>query len=153
MKKIELIVESLLSGNNVFITGSLGSGKTTLFKKVLSQLADFTLIETKKSGALVQLFFESEQVIIGRRQKDAMSSCLDGFDLAVFAIEQFLMGDKSILAIDEIGFLEARRTDYLELITKSGQQKTVLAVLRKDNHALVDYLKDFEPYIIINLDD
>ncbi len=152
MKKLKYVVENLAAGKNVFITGSIGSGKTTLFKKVLAQLADYTLIETSKNGTVVELFYESEQTIIGRVQNGRMSSCPAGFDLALTAVERFLQSADKLLAIDEVGFLEVGRDDYLDLLIKSGQQRKVLAVLRKNNHALLKDLDRFQPFVLIDLD-
>ncbi len=154
MKKqlLDDVITQLKNGNNVFITGSIGSGKTTLFQKVVSQLGDVTLIVSQKSASGVELFFGAERAKIGRYIDRRMVSCPRGFDLGLVATKQFLSGATKLLAIDEIGFLEAARRDYLELIVKSAQQKTLFAVLRKENCALKPYLKQLPGYAIIDLD-
>lgn len=153
MTPADKIIRQLLQGNNVLITGSRGSGKSTLFNDIRRRLPVHTLLRSEKVARRVWLYSEAERAVIGRWQGGKMVADLAGFGLALQAIRQFLKSQQVILAVDEIGFLEADHDEYLNLLLQSAQQKTLLAVLRKPNHAFAARLAQLQPYFLYDLDD
>ncbi len=145
------IVEQLALGVNVLVTGPRQIGKTTLFDAVLRQIENYLYIETKKSGDAVYLYCNGRRAVIGRRVDGVMRVERDGFDSASVALREFLASDVVVLAIDEIGFLEAKESAYLDLIVKCAQRKTLFAVLRESDHALKGRLAELQPYKLVKL--
>ncbi|PIE77244.1 MAG: hypothetical protein CSA13_00510 [Clostridiales bacterium] len=149
--RVRQIVEQLALGVNVLVTGPRQIGKSTLFDKVLEAIDSYLYIETKKIGDSVYLHCNGQRAVIGRRTGDVMRVEKNGFDIASVALRDFLASDEVVLAIDEIGFLEAKETEYLDLIVKCAQQKTLFAVVRENDHALKNRLAELQPYKLVRL--
>ncbi len=150
-RQVEQILNQLADGKNVLITGPLHAGKTTLFNAVLTVLTDYNLIQTKKVDDVVMAYYGAKTAQIGYRENQTMQLIDSGLDFLISAATDFINGSKTVLAIDEIGFLEAHCEKYINLIVKAAQQKTLLAVLRQDRHALVGRMAQLEPYVLIEL--
>ncbi len=150
-KLVEQILKQLADGKNVLITGPLHAGKTTLFNAVLTALNDYNLIQTKKVDDVVMAYYGAKSAQIGRRAGQTMQLIDSGLDFLIAAVADFIDSPKTVLAIDEIGFLEAHCEQYINLIVTAAQQKTLLAVLRQDRHALIGHMAQLEPYVLIEL--
>ncbi len=149
--RVVQIIEQLALGVNVLVTGQRQIGKTTLFKRVLEVLDSCLYIETKKIGDTVYLYCNGQRAVVGRRKGSAMCIEPGGFDIAIAALRAFLESDKAILAIDEVGFLEAKETEYLDLIVECAKQKTLFVVLRESDQALANRMAELQPYKLIKL--
>ncbi len=147
----EQILKQLADGKNVLITGPLHAGKTTLFNHVLIALTDYNMIQTKKVDDVVMAYYNGKSAQIGSRAGRAMQPDDNGLNFLTAAAEHFLASDNDLLAIDEIGYIEAKQSDYINLIVTAAQQKTLLAVLRQDRHALMGRMAQLEPYVLIEL--
>ncbi len=150
-KLTKKILKSLADGQNVLITGPLHAGKTTLFNCVLTKLNNCTVIQTKKVDDVVMAYYNGQSAKIGYRTGQTMQSIDTGLDFLTMAAAEFIKGEQILLAIDEIGFLEARCDEYLNLIVQSAKQKSLIAVLRQDRHAFIERMAQLEPYVLIEL--
>ncbi len=145
------ILKNLAEGQNVLITGPLHAGKTTLFNKVLTALDSCAVIQTQKIDDIVMAYYNGQSAQIGYRTNQTMQPIDKGLNFLTTAAADFIKGEQTILAIDEIGFLEAQCTEYLNLIVQSAKQKRLIAVLRQDRHALIGRMAQLKPYVLLEL--
>lgn len=133
-----LICKKISDGESVLVTGSLGSGKSTLLQYLEQNIDDYCKITTKKQGDQVLLFWREQSAVIGRYNGGVMQPVLAGFALGIRAVKQFLNSSSPLMIIDEIGFLESRASDYLDVIESVINTRQICIVHRKDRNALRD---------------
>ena len=126
------------------ITGSKGSGKTTLFTKLYPHFIkeacgltsyledDFVILENDMNH---------KKTIIGKRENGWMTCVKEGFlDLGMNGIDQILKSDSSWCSIDEIGFLENEVIAYQAKIKELFDSKRVLCCVRKQDLHFLEML-------------
>lgn len=142
-----------LEKRHIFLTGTRGAGKSTLF----SELAAFPRLTTYAvRGEGVYLKNGEKTVQIGFYDADLagienkMRPIPDGFDEAARMLERLARSDGEWVGIDEIGYLEtgAYQTAFLRLL----EQKRVLAVVRKQDTPFLKGLLERDDALVVDLD-
>lgn len=78
----------------------------------------------------------------------------DGFhSLGITALNNAIKSNSKWVSIDEIGFLEAKCTEYLDMISHVMEKKHLLAVVRKQNLPHLKNLCEHEDVFLVDLDD
>jgi len=157
---------------NIFITGSPGSGKTTLFNEIVNDIKKFKpdLIiygfitkEIRKNGDRVGFSienFKKEKGILAHIDfKNGPKVGKYGINLKDFGnigiktlIESLSNNKIDLVAIDEIGRMEMYHPDFLEIVNQIiNSSKTLLATVSYKNIGLLKSLKEKEGSYIIDL--
>lgn len=157
---------------NVFITGSPGSGKTTLFNEIVNDIKKlkpnliiygFITKEIRKKGDRVGFSienFKKERGILAHIDfKNGPTVGKYGVNLHDFEnvgiktlIESLSNNKIDLIAIDEIGRMEMYHPDFLEIVNRIiNSSKTLLATISYKNTNLIKSLKENEGNYIIDL--
>ena len=150
---------------HLFLTGKRGSGKSTLFRSLLSQLAEsavpgITTWAVPKQGVFLKDNHTEEPVQIGtylpgiNGQSQRMQPLPYAFEaLGCRLLERYIHSHSLWASIDEIGYLDSSSERYCQYILQLLEQKRVVAVLRKKENPFLDELKARGDVYIIDLDD
>ena len=157
---------------NIFITGSPGSGKTTLFNEIVNDIKKFkpNLIiygfitkEIRERGDRVGFSienFKNERGILAHIDfKNVPTVGKYGVNLKDFEnvgiktlIESLSNNKIDLIAIDEIGRMEMYHPDFLEIVNRIiNSSKTLLATISYKNTNFIKSLKEKEGNYIIDL--
>ena len=130
---------------HIFITGSKGAGKSTIFNKLAE---DMPCIRT---GAVPKQAVYAEDILIGRYDETLpgedrkMRPVEEGFQQAVRLLEELEQAPGQWVAIDEVGYLEPAW--YLKKMEQLMDSKRLLAAVRKGHPML-----QREDALVVNLD-
>ncbi|MCG2791429.1 MAG: hypothetical protein L6305_06750 [Actinomycetia bacterium] len=157
---------------NVFITGSPGSGKTTLFNEIVNGIKKikpdlivygFITKEIREKGDRVGFSienFKNERGILAHIDfKNGPKVGKYGINLKDFEnigiktlIESLSNNKIDLVAIDEIGRMEMYHPDFLKIVNRIiNSSKTLLATISYKNIDLIKSLKEKEGNYIIDL--
>ena len=138
---------------HIFITGTRGAGKSTLFSQ-FSDIPCMTTFAVKEDGVYLK---DGEHVIqIGKFDEglpgteNKMRPVSEGFDKAVCALERLAQSDSPWVGIDEIGYLETEA--YQNALLHLLEQKSVLAVVRKQETPFLQGLLERKDALVADLD-
>lgn len=144
---------------HLIITGSLASGKSTLFNEIAQQV-EITTLKTK-------YFYEEDYKFLKLAFNDDWDNALviptynchtkeKKVFSDVFSNEVILKLDSietRYIGIDEIGFLEDKEEEYTNKIIELLQKKSMIIVLRKDKEtSLLKKLRNLTSAYYIDLD-
>ena len=148
------------SKKHIIITGNRGIGKSTLLKTLFPNgLPGITT--WAKPGTAVYLKENTTEKItkVGvfdptlSGTENKMQLYGNGFStLGMDALRNTLQHESEWISIDEIGYLESKCPDYLDMITHIMEQKHVIAVVRKQNLSHLKNLCTGEDAFLIDLD-
>lgn len=160
----ESIIRSFQNSHkrHFIITGSRGSGKSTLFQKLKNQWDIRPGITTKVQPGEYVLLQENNtanQACIGifdaSRPSDTnrMKPQTEGFlEVGIPALERSMAHPSPWVSIDEIGYLESSCPAYQERLLQLFAAKRVLAVLRKQDTHFLNQLRNREDVFVYDLD-
>lgn len=146
---------------HIILTGSSGSGKTTLLSKLFSENIP-GLTSWAEAGKAVYLKdnFTNDIVQIGiydstiPSKKNKMVLSEHGFtSLGIPALKRCMECNSKWISIDEIGYLEASCSMYIETLRVLFNQKQVVAVVRKQNLPFLEEISGRNDDFIVDLDD
>lgn len=145
---------------HIIITGDRGAGKSTLLNQLFpNPLPGITTWAVPKSAVYIKENGSENITQIGVYDttidgfENKMRLCGDGFSNAgINALNNALLSDSEWISIDEIGYLESKCTDYLNMIIKIMEHKHVLAVVRKQNLSHLKELCNRKDVFLIDLD-
>lgn len=146
---------------HLIITGSRGSGKTTIFKALnfhklpgittwaIPQQSVYLKDNTTLETVQIATFQPSLQRCERRMQllEDHFQSC------GIPILQKALASDSKWVSIDEIGFLEAQSSDYLKMIFEVMKHKQLVAIVRKQNIAHLNQICDRDDVFVVDLDE
>lgn len=146
---------------HIIITGTRGSGKTTLLNALSSAvLPGITTWAIPHTAVYLKENLTDKTTQIGiydsslEEFENKMKLLGDGFtSLGIQALEHAVQSDSEWISIDEIGFLEAQCTEFLDKIAEAMEKKHLLAVVRKQNLPHLKNLCEHEDVFLIDLDD
>jgi nucleoside-triphosphatase len=161
---MEAIMENI---KNVFLTGAIKCGKSTLVNKILEKLnlsysGYRTLpyfINGLHQGFYIEGYIENENIckpISVKIEGYKMIPILEAFEIiGVDIVKRSIDSlNSKIILIDEIGFLEKEAYKFKEEIKKClDSQKFVIGVLRKMEDEFFDYIKDREDTLVIDIEN
>lgn len=159
-------MESLKGKKNIFITGKVGIGKTTLIKEVTlpfrEQVGGFFTEEIIKDGGrhgfLLRTFSGKEAVLASRDIKGGPRiskyrvdlSTID--DIGVCDIADAIR-TKKIAVVDEVGSMEILSKKFRDIFIKSlTSQVHVLATVREKSQPFSDEIKAYPDSAVLQLD-
>lgn len=166
---IKLIETQIQEKKHIFITGTRGSGKTTLINELRERFDSNGSIAGGIPGIItwcvpgeavyMRRSGKDESVIIGKYDphslsaENSMKSISEGFNVYGISFLEELIHDKSEwVLIDEIGFLEGTCHPYLEKLDELFEQKRVMAVIRKQEIEHLNAILHREDALVIDLD-
>ena len=157
---------------NIFITGSPGSGKTTLFNEIVNDIKKFKpnliiygfitkeIIERgDRVGFSIENFKKEKGILAHIDFKNGPTVGKYGVNLKDFEnigiktlIESLSNNKIDLVAIDEIGRMEMFHPGFLKIVNKIiNSLKTLLATVSYKNTGLLKSLKEKEGNYIIDL--
>ena len=160
----ESIIRSFQNSHkrHFILTGSRGSGKSTLFQKLKNHWNIQPGITTKAQPGEYVLLQENDtanQACIGvfdaSRPSDTnrMQPQTEGFlEVGIPALERAMAHPSPWVSIDEIGYLESSCPAYQEKLLQLFTVKRVLAVLRKQDTHFLNQLRNHEDVFVYDLD-
>ncbi|GAA0077373.1 hypothetical protein UT300005_17510 [Clostridium sp. CTA-5] len=152
---------------NIFITGKIQCGKSTLINKMLDELKIAysgyrTLpyyIKEEKSGYYI------EGINLKRKLKDKISintssqkctALVKGFNITGVEILRNSMEDKvsKIILLDEVGILEKCSPQFIEEINNClNNEKLVIGVLKKKDDEFLNGISERNDTLIIDIEE
>lgn len=161
---VDSIVKSFQnSGKKHFLlTGNRGIGKTTLFSKLKEVLCstdkckvpEIMTYLVPQEKVVLRNVLTGEEDIIGIFKDDWMETVPEGFrNLGVRSVEEAITADSKWAAIDEIGFLESKEECFKDAIRTLLEEKSVLAVVRKQDLPFLNELRSRDDVYLIDMDD
>lgn len=156
MKQIESLFHQSKK-NHLLITGTRGSGKSTFFSKLCSNLpivgiktkAIFTKHTHPDHITLTDLMGEHE-VILASFANGKMNAMIETFETV--GVKRLLC-DSLWIGIDEIGFLEQDCPKYQAAILSCFDHQRVIAVIKKEKETpLIKALKMRNDVFLVDLD-
>ena len=163
--KAEVVYRAFLSSGkrHLFLTGSRGTGKTTLFDGLLSRIPveEYAgLKSTLHPGREVVLrdTLTGREEVIGRwtvcGNRSFMETISSGFlRLGGEVLDRVARGNSRWFSIDEIGFLETSVPQYCDQILKRMEEKSLLAVVRKQELPFLRALLEREDAFVVDTDE
>ncbi len=139
---------------HILITGSKGSGKTTLARAISGDsCAGFESYAVPGEKVVLCNRLTGEESIIGRFSSDLgkMEPYLDGFENAIKAIEQAACYSGNVL-IDEIGYLESEAYDFQRAVFQLLDLKNVVLTVRKEKTDFICALMSREDVFALDID-
>lgn len=142
---------------HILITGSHGSGKTSLFDSLTTHI--FCGIRSRKENdtcVTMSNLDNEDKFQIGTylENKKGMSPCLDNIETkGVQLLENCIVCQASQVAIDEIGFLECNSPCYCNTLEKLFDVKNVIACVRKDDYKFLQKLLCRHDAFVLDLDN
>lgn len=142
---------------NLIITGSINSGKTSLLKSLISTQKMIGIITRKKcveKDCFVEISYNGRTYPIARKIDNKMTLLDNAFDnIALDMLKSLYNSDIQNVYIDEIGFLELEAKKYINLIIKLTQKKNCILVVRKNINPIFPRLSEIPDCAIVDLDD
>ncbi|MCI5773709.1 MAG: nucleoside-triphosphatase [Erysipelotrichaceae bacterium] len=147
----------------IFITGSKGSGKSTLVNKITKSLAldvsGFVTLPRYEDGERIGFYFHSLVEIADNdqqfsQQKPYINEVIPGIldDLGVRCLKAS-QGDRYII-MDEIGYLEHDEKLYLAALEETIQNNAnILGVLRQCAIEYIQKIKARNDIVLLDLDE
>lgn len=146
---------------HLFLTGTRGSGKTTLFNQLFpqphpglttwAQPRQAVYLRDNLSGQTVRIGIYDETLPGPGNQ---MALLKDGFtSLGIPVLMQCMESGDPWITIDEIGYLEAQWEQYQQVLRQLLEKKQVAAVIRKQELSLLQELSSREDVFCVDLDD
>lgn len=175
----ESIIRSFQNSHkrHFIITGSRGTGKSTLFQRLQEHWNIQPGITTKAQPGKCVLLQENNtanQACIGIFDSALLdSTCIassytdasrpsdtnrmkpqtEGFlEVGIPALERAILHPSSWVSIDEIGYLESNCPSYQEKLLQLFTAKRVLAVLRKQDTSFLNLLRNRKDVFVYDLD-
>lgn len=144
---------------HLIITGSKGSGKTTLIKELEAYFS-----ENKCLPGIVSYLVPNQYVILQEKgtdkkvcigeMKNTMIPVEEGFlTLGVDALHRAKHAKEEWTLIDEIGFLESNNEIFKESVRELFSEKRVLAIVRKQDLPFLNELREREDAFVIDMDE
>lgn len=160
MKQMKDYILDIFQNSNkkhIVITGSRGSGKTTLFNQIYPSLFTNACGLTSKlvDGEKVILKDDAtkEETIVGKRDNGWMVCVPEGFlGLGCTALDTMIHSNHEWCSIDEIGFLEKHVEEYQNKIRTLFDTKHVLCCVRKQNLPFLEEIKNREDVFLWDAD-
>lgn len=146
---------------HLFLTGTRGSGKTTLFNQLFPQpQPGLTTWAKPQEAVYLRDNLSGQTVQVGVYDKtlpgpgNQMTLLQDGFtSLGIPALMQCIESGHPWITIDEIGYLEARCGSYQQVLRQLLEKKQVAAVVRKQELPFLRELCGREDVFCVDLDD
>ena len=166
----------LSNKKHLIITGSIGSGKTTLINKLSAliynkeynnTICTTSHIISKKVHENVvissPLINNAKSAIIGHLQKEKLQTTVTNkmqpidngfFEVAIPAINKFLTNksNETYFFIDELGYLETRCIEFQNAIFTLLDNTKTIAVIRKQHTEFLDSITSREDVLVVDID-
>ena len=145
---------------HLLLTGSRGSGKTTLFQALGgNDFPGLTTTAEKGKRVLLRENGTGKEATIGRYDPDLpgmenkMTPIDAGFqDFGVPALRRCEKADSEWVSLDEIGYLEEAEPAYQEAVFRLMEKKHLLAVIRKQDTLFLKKLLSRDDVFVADLD-
>ncbi|WMJ82199.1 nucleoside-triphosphatase [Clostridium sp. MB40-C1] len=149
--------------HNLFLTGRVKVGKTTLLNNILEKLDNsiggFTTEPVFKGQKLtnfqlISLYDGSYGYDIGRidSMENKRQEYTKIFDNEGVDILKKSLKDREIIVMDEIGVIESQAFKFQNIIKKAlDSPKVVIGVLKKAENDFLDYIKEREDTVVIEV--
>lgn len=150
---------------HLFLTGSRQIGKSTFLTRLIPLFSDslsmpgITTRAIPGQCVILEDNMTGQSAVIGRFNAakkgfgNQMEPLEEGFlNIGIPAIHHLAASDSDWVFIDEIGYLESGCPAYQTALEYLLEQKCVLAVLRKQDTALIETLKGREDVFVYDLD-
>jgi nucleoside-triphosphatase len=152
---------------NVFLTGSIKCGKSTLINSILQKLnisysGYRTLpyyINDMQQGFYIQGYIENENIckpISVKIEDYKMIPIIETFEIVgVNILKKSIESlNSKIVLLDEIGYLEREAYKFKDEIIKClDSNKFVIGVLRKMDDKFLNYIKDRKDTLVIDIEN
>ena len=155
---------------HMLITGDRGKGKTTLFRKIVSLLAQngetlpgLTSVYIPKTGVMLKDNITGTEAAVGIYcpQKAEIGKNMiphsDGFfTVGIPSLEAVKKSKTEWFTIDEIGFLESNELQFQQTLLKTMERKKLIAIVRKTQKGAVPFIDEMLSHsdtFVIDLDN
>lgn len=149
---------------HIIITGDRGSGKTTLFRKIIpllgngEELPGITTWAVRSEAVYMQKNGTGDKVAIGQfdpsitGQENRMKPVSAGFlEYGINKLQELMQEKEAWVTVDEIGYLECSCIEYQEKILELFKKKKLLCVVRKQNVEFLTKICGREDVFLIDL--
>lgn len=160
------MIEQICNKKHIIITGTRGSGKSTLLREIVDKAdicSDIPGIITwcePGNAVYMRMLGSDDNIVIGTfnpestSKENRMSPVQSGFDVhGVMLLEQLINSNSEWVLIDEIGYLESTSDKYIEKLKLLFEKKRVMAVVRKQETELINWIIGLEDAYVIDLDE
>jgi len=148
---------------HIIITGSRGIGKTTLLKKIITdmntEVPGLTTWCKPHKAVYMSLNKTTTPVMIGQfnpnssSKENRMQPVPDGFNVyGVRLLDKLIHDSSEWVFIDEIGYLESSCVAYTKKLYEVFDKKRVIAVVRKQDLAFLRDICNHPDALLIDLD-
>jgi len=149
---------------NIFITGEKGIGKSTILEKIIKNV-DCSIggfiqekIFTEKTTRfnVISLYNLKDSYIIGiyDKEKEVLNSDINVFNAISEDILLKSLGDRELIILDELGFMEENAELFKDTIIKILNSDTpVLGVLKECDTNFIRKIKMREDVQVIRIDE
>lgn len=148
--------------NNLFLTGKVGIGKSTVLKEVLKRInlpiggyvTERIINGHIRTYTIKSLYDGVEKFTIARvNQKDGSKKVfIDSFDTGILSILNKSLKDKDVIVLDELGFME----DDIDIFTSKiyellDSEKIILGILKKHDCKFLNNIRARDDVIIVEI--
>lgn len=146
--------------NNIFITGDIKIGKSTLLKAFIEKYYK----DSKIDGIMTELvitdkfrielfrYGKNKRFLIGESKDGRMNFFDDVFLKKSFEFFKDFKKDTDILVFDEVGNKEIHLKEYTKELISILNKKRVFAVLKKAGNPIFENLEKIDNFVIFDLD-
>ena len=162
---IKLIEAQMQNKKHIVITGSIGSGKSTILNKLRDRMElncnipGLITWKTQDKAVYMRKVESREFVKIGEYipnsslKVNRMQSVQAGFNIyGVSWLDELINDNSEWVTIDEIGFLENDCQPYIEKLNELFERKRVIAVVRKQRIKHIDEIVYRDDTFVVDLD-
>lgn len=149
---------------HLILTGSIGSGKTTLHGRILKliskdKIAGITSWLKPMDGVYIRDNITLEECMVGKfnfnstDEKCKMTLIPEGFlELGISSITRAINSKDEWFSIDEIGFLETGCEEYCNEILNLMNKKRLIACVRKQELPFLQMIIKRDDVLVVDLD-
>lgn len=148
--------------NNLFLTGEIGIGKTTVLKNVLEKInlsiggytTDRTIDGPIRTYTARALYDETEKVTLAKIDSTDWTKEVfkEAFDTEILSILNYSFQNKDLIVLDELGFAENDIYSFTSTIYKLlDSNKIVFGILKDYDCEFLNTIRSREDIIILNI--
>ena len=149
---------------NLFLTGEIGMGKSTLLKKLIEKIntsiggyvTERVIDNNALKYNLISLYDGNEEYTISKMPLNKNSNVpeifLSSFNDGVFNILEKSFYERNVIIMDELGFMESKAYRFQNIVFRLlDSSKTVIGVLKKRDCAFLNNIRNRKDVIIIEV--
>ncbi|GAA0121151.1 MAG: methyltransferase domain-containing protein [Clostridium argentinense] len=149
---------------NLFLTGEIGVGKSTLLKKLIEKIntsiggyvTERVIDNNTLKYNLISLYDGTEEYTISKMPLNGCSNdieiFLSSFNEGIFSVLEKSFHERNAIIMDELGFMESKAYKFKDIVLKLlDSSNTVIGVLKKRDCEFLNSIRNRNDVVILEV--